>query len=101
MSSPDRSQALSPDNFVDPRTFAGTACFSIVALPEPGTLPRLVGAFAQRSLVPERWHGVHTQDGELHLDVQVNGLTPEIADLLAAKLRAQIDVRTVLVYRKN
>lgn len=101
MLSPDRTQPLNPDDFVGSRACAGTACFSITALPEPGTLPRLVAAFAQRSLVPERWHGVRTPDGELQLDIQVSALPPEVAERIAAKLRAQIDVRAVLVYQKS
>ncbi len=71
MLSSDRTQPLSSNDYAAPRAYAGTACFSITALPEPGTLPRLISAFAQRSLVPERWHGVHTPDGELQLDIQV------------------------------
>ena len=101
MLSPDRTQLLSSNDYAAPRVCAGTACFSITALPEPGTLPRLISAFAQRSLVPERWHGVHTPDGELQLDIQVRDLAPEVAERVAAKLRALIDVRTVLLYRKT
>lgn len=100
MLSPDRSPALQPNQYAAPFANRGTACFSITASPEPGTLPRLLGAFAQRSLVPGRWHGVNTPDGELQLDIQVDGLTPEVAERVAAKLRAFIDVRTVLLYQK-
>lgn len=100
MLSPDRPNTLHPSNFAAPLSNRGTACFAITASPEPGALPRLLGAFAQRSLVPERWHGVNTSDGELQVDIQVDGLTPEVAERVAAKLRALIDVRTVLLYQK-
>lgn len=101
MLSPDRIPPLPSNENAAPRACAGTACFSITASPEPGTLPRLVAAFAQRSLVPERWHGVRAPDGELQLDIQVNGLTPDIAERIAAKLRSFIDVRAVLLYQKT
>jgi len=100
MLSPDRTSPLPSNENAAPRACAGTACFSITALSEPGTLPRLVAAFAQRSLVPERWHGVQSPDGELQLDIQVGGLPPEVAERIAAKLRTLIDVRAVLVYQK-
>ena len=100
MLSPDRTHALQTSEYAAPFANRGTACFSITASPEPGTLPRLVAAFAQRSLVPERWHGVSTPDGELQVDIQVDGLTPDVAERVAAKLRALIDIRTVLLYQK-
>ncbi len=100
MFSPDRTRSLPSKHFAAQRASAGTACFSITASPEPGTLPRLAAAFAQRSLVPERWHGAQTPDGELQFDIQVKDLAPDVAERIAAKLRVQIDVRTVLLYQK-
>jgi acetolactate synthase small subunit len=96
MSIPDRSS-----DFPSPSSRAGTACFSILAHHEPGTLPRLIAPFAQRSLVPDRWHGAVTDDGALQVDIQVDGLAQADADLIAAKLRALIDVPTVLTCRKS
>lgn len=100
MLSPDRTSSFPSNENAAPRACAGTACFSITASPEPGTLPRLATAFAQRSLVPERWHGVRSPDGELQVDIQVEGLAPDVAERIAAKLRTFIDVRAVLVYQK-
>ncbi len=100
MLSPDRTPPPHSQEAVNARACVGSACFSITALPEPGTLPRLIGTFAQRSMVPARWHGVLTPDGELQVDVQVDELAQEKAELVAAKLRAQIGVRTVLVFQK-
>ena len=101
MFSPDRSQALSTQDQPARRSCAGTACFSVTASSEPGTLPRLAAAFAQRSLVPERWHGVRTPDGELQLDIQISDLEPDVAERIAAKMRSLIDVRSVLLYQKS
>ncbi len=101
MFSPDRTPPIPSNENAAPRACAGTVYFSITASPEPGTLPRLVAAFAQRSLVPERWHGVRTSDGELQLDIQVEGLAPDVGERIAAKLRALIDVRAVLLYQKT
>ncbi|MFP6758710.1 MAG: hypothetical protein VCC99_10910 [Alphaproteobacteria bacterium] len=97
MSIPDRSTAF-PSNHAPAD---GSACFSIHAMCAPGTLPRLLAPFAQRSLVPDRWHSIVSSDGELQIDVQVDGLPTRDADLIAAKLRALIDVRTVLICRKG
>ena len=95
MSFPDRSTHVP-----HPYSNADAACFSILALSEPGMLPRLIAPFAQRSLVPDRWHSNVTDDGELQVDIQVDGLAQTDADLIAAKLRSLIDVRTVLTCRK-
>ena len=95
MSVPDRST-----EYPSPSSRADSACFSILAGRDPGTLPRLIAPFAQRGLVPDRWHGIVTGDGELQVDVQVDGLAPTDADLIAAKLRVLVDVRTVLTCRK-
>lgn len=100
MLSPDRTPFPQAQESYAVRASADTACFSITALPAPGTLPRLINAFAQRSLIPDRWHSVLTADGELQIDVQVTGMGKDVAELVAAKLRAMIDVRSVLVFQK-
>ena len=96
MSIPDRFTAF-PSNNVPA---AGSACFSIHDLCAPGTLPHLLARFAQRRIVPDRWHGIVSSDGELQVDVQIDGLLTGDADRIAAKLRSLIDVRTVLTCRK-
>ena len=97
MSIPDRSTEY-PDH---PAPAIGSACFSIVAGCDPGTLPRLLEPFAKRSLMPDRWHSTVSNDGALYVDVQIDGLSRRDADLIAAALRAFIDVQTVLTCRKN
>lgn len=81
----------------EPRTF----CFSIQAAAEPGVMPRVLGLFAKRSLVPSRWvSGVHGR-GELAIDLQVEGLTPELTAYMARCLTQIADVRTVLTSEKG
>ena len=76
-------------------------CFSVAATAGPGTLPRILEAFAQRGLVPARLHAVGDERGELAVDLQVGGLDAETAERVAARLRALVDVRAVLTYAKR
>ena len=61
------------------------ACFSILAEAEPGVMPRVLELFAKRNLVPDRWHSDRTGPGgrDLAIDLQVEGMTPELASQLA------------------
>ena len=70
-------------------------------------MPRVLELFAKRNLVPERWvSGVHgpspsdKQGGELVIDLQVAGLTPQDQDYLARCLAQITDVHTVLTSEK-
>ncbi len=99
-SSPDRSP---------PAGAACTVCFSIQAAAEPGVMPRVLGLFAKRNLVPERWvSGVHGladrglagRGAELMIDLQVAGLTRQDKDYLARCLAQITDVRSVLTSEK-
>ena len=76
-------------------------CFSVVAMAAPGTLPRILETFAQRGLVPARLHAAGDERGEVAVDLQVAGLDADAAALVAAKLRALVDVRAVLTYQKR
>jgi acetolactate synthase small subunit len=75
-----------------------TYCFSIQAASDSGLLPRVLGLFAKRDLVPSRCHAVVTQPEreELLIDLQVTGLTQEEAEHIARSLRQLVFVASVL-----
>ena len=81
-----------------PRVF----CFSVLAEAEPGVMPRVLELFAKRNLVPRRWVSDVTgpQRRDLSIDLQVEGLTPELTDYIARCLRQIWGVRTVLTSEK-
>jgi acetolactate synthase small subunit len=68
---------------------------------EPGALPRILSQLALRSLVPDRCHVARADREELHVDLQLVGLTQREAEKLAAALRRIIDVASVLVSMKD
>lgn len=78
-------------------------CFSVIAAAEPGVMPRVLELFAKRNLVPTRW--VSDVGGperhELSIDLQVEGLTPELTDYIARCLRQIWGVRLVLTSEKG
>lgn len=80
-----------------------TACFSILAEAEPGVMPRVLELFAKRNLVPSRWHSDRTGRGgrELAIDLQVEGMAPELTDYVARCLRQLHYVDAVLTSEKN
>ena len=82
-----------------PRVF----CFSVHAAAEPGIMPRVLELFAKRNLVPSRWVsdlcGARRRD--LSIDIQVEGLTPELSDYIANCLRQIYGVSTVLTSEKG
>ncbi len=77
-------------------------CFSIHAEADPGVMPRILALFAKRSLVPRRWMAdrVGPRGGELSIDLQVDGLTPQLADYIARCLRQLHCVSLVLTSEK-
>ncbi len=79
------------------------ACFSIHAEAEPGVMPRVLELFAKRGLVPRRWISDVTGPGggELSIDVQVAGLSPETQAYIANCLRQIWGVGTVLTSEKG
>jgi acetolactate synthase regulatory subunit len=78
-----------------------TFCFTVTAEADPGLLPRLVGAFSRRGLVPGKVHAVReAREPSLSVDLQIADLLPAEADLLAADFRAMVGVSTVLVAAK-
>ena len=59
--------------------------FRIVAIADPQALPRVVGLFAQRSLVPASIRA--QRNGQLiHIDLTLDGIDPATAAILTAKL---------------
>ncbi len=62
-----------------------THIFRIVALADPQALPRIVGLFAQRSLIPA--HISCDRRGDmLHIEARLDGLDPAMTAIIAAKL---------------
>lgn len=59
--------------------------FRIVALPDPQTLPRIAGIFAQRSLVPPQM-AVDCREDMLHIEARLDDLDQTTAQIIAAKL---------------
>jgi len=78
-----------------------TACFSLVAEPEPGVMPRVLEMFAKRGLVPTVWHSRIGPTGELTVDIQVAGMDGGTARYVADCMRAIWGVATVLTADKG
>ena len=82
-------------------------CISILAEAEPGVMPRVLELFAKRGLVPLRWVSdllaARNPGGgrELAIDLQVEGLTPELGDYVARCLRQVHGVERVLTSEKR
>lgn len=83
-----------------------TYCFAVQAVADPGVMPRVMGLFAKRNLVPSRWHSDlmsvagGSRGQEIVIDVQVAGLTAEEGDYIARCLRQQVYVQSVLTSMK-
>lgn len=77
-----------------------TYCFSVLAAPDASVMPRVLGLFAKRGIVPARFHG-DTVGNELAVDVQVRGLDPDTAAHVAECLRAMVAVERVLTAVKR
>ena len=78
---------------------AAVACFSVHAPAEPSLMPRVIGVFARRGLVPGRWHSavVGADGDEMQIDLQVALADAAVRDRIAANLRALVGVQAVLV----
>jgi len=72
-------------------------CFSVRAGADPSVMPRVLEQFAKRGLVPRRWHSVSSK-GELHIDVQVEGLEPALVAHIGRCLGQIVGVDEVLTY---
>jgi len=80
-----------------------TACFSVIATTEPGTMPRVLEIFAKRGLVPDRWLSAIAgpRGGEIHIDIQLIDTDRALAERLAQSLRQVVSVQSVLTSEKR
>jgi acetolactate synthase small subunit len=79
-----------------------TACFAVLAEPDPASLPRVLELFAKRGLVPSSVQSrLFEPDETLHIDVQVPTLTRDESDYIARCLRAIPLVRQVLTSERH
>jgi acetolactate synthase small subunit len=83
------------------RNAVPTFCLTVRSQSDPGALPRLLGVFAKRGMVPSKLFSVATGADELTVDLQVAGLDPELGDLIARQLRSQVGIETVLTSVKT
>jgi len=65
--------------------------FRIDAILDPHSLPRVVGLFAQRAIMPSAMQ-MHVADGMMRIQVTVDGLAAGQAAIIAAKLHAAVTV---------
>ena len=79
------------------------ACFSITAEADPSVMPRVLELFAKRGLIPSRWHSDLSgrRRDELLIDLQVEGLEREKADLIGHAMRQMVPVMSVLISQKS
>jgi hypothetical protein len=71
-------------------------CYAVLAAPEPDVLPRIVGEFARRGIVPIRLDAVAAQ-AALTVDVEVGTLDAQAAAHVAERLRGIVHVERVLM----
>ena len=74
---------------------SGTFCYSLLARPDPGVMPRVVELFAKRGLVPQKWHST-ASTAALAIEVQIGGLERDVVDYIARCMRQIVGVETVL-----
>ncbi len=82
------------------RTDAGHAvCFSVRGIADPSLLPRVAGLWAKRGLTPQRWHSAFCgpADKEMYIDLEVAGLTADLATQIASEMRQIWGVSQVLM----
>ncbi len=101
VASPTDGRSTSP---TDGRS--STACFAVHAACEPSVMPRVLGVFAKRGLVPLQWHSIicpapEVRRQDLHIDVQISGIEQAAAARLAEDLRKVVGVIAVLTSRKQ
>ena len=78
-----------------------THCFSVHALAEPGIMPRVLELFAKRGLVPSSWTSRVGLEHDLTIDIQIAGMSAELADYVTRCLRQIAGVQVVLASRKR
>lgn len=97
MTDPCRSAGAERRPSSDPHP---TFCFAVQAAAEPGVMPRVLGLFAKRNLLPTRCHGAVAGE-TLQIDLQVPGLDPALGDHIARCLRQIVQVECVLTTVKE
>jgi len=69
--------------------------FRIVAVPDPQTLPRIIGIFAQRSLIPSTM-AVKLRGDQLDIETTLDDLDAPTSAMIAAKLAESVLVASVV-----
>jgi len=67
---------------------------------EPGMMPRVLGLFAKRGLVPTSWTSRVGAEQDLTIDIQMAGMSEELADYVTCCLRQIPGVQVVLASTK-
>jgi acetolactate synthase small subunit len=80
-----------------------TACFLVHAQADPGVMPRVLELFAKRGLVPSAWRSATrgADEAELTIEIQMNGLSRDLADYIGACLRQIAFVEVVLASEQH
>ncbi|NQW09365.1 MAG: hypothetical protein HQ481_05720 [Alphaproteobacteria bacterium] len=97
------AERVSPTTAAYSSSVPAVACFSIQALAEPSVMPRVLELFAKRGMIPSRWHsdlGGRCRD-ELTIDLQIEGLPRDRAELIAHAIRQMVSVTSVLTSEKS
>ncbi len=68
----------------------------------PGVMPRVMDILSRKGLMPRRWHSTvyGRHDDELHIDIEVDWQPPDVAAVIAARIRQVLDVELVLMADK-
>jgi len=69
-------------------------CFTVLAEPEPGLLPRLMMPFARRDLIPDSLSCV-TSGGVMRVDIRMAGMPAEMVHLVEGNLRQTLGVTQI------
>ncbi|GEM_PF-347867 len=68
-----------------------TFCYGVHGHVDPGLIPRVLEMVAKRGLVPTAFHAVQSHNAqqvpELTIDMQVDGLSPMTAEVMAEAMR--------------
>ena len=74
-------------------------CFSVAGHFDPSLMPRVLELFAKRGLVPRRFIGLveDTDGSRLELDIQADGLAPDVAAHIARSIGQIVGVERVLL----
>ena len=78
-----------------------THCFSVHAVADPGVMPRVLELFAKRGLVPSSWTSRVGAEQDLTIDIQMSGMSTDVADYVTRCLRQIVGVQVVLASQKR